>query len=110
MRRSRALPAVRAIARPSPTARDDTTTVRRISVGLDGIPSLRAACRRFGGGGMKLRPLALLATATRFLAACTQTPAARSPSPSQSAAAATTHQIPTPPHPAGPGPLVTRPV
>src|SRR2546427_2637761 len=98
MRRSSALPAVRAMARPSPTARDDSTAMRQLSVPLDGIPSERAACRRFGGGGMKLRPLALLVTATLLFATCTQTPAATSPSPSQSAAAPTATAAPTQPY------------
>ena len=46
---------------------------------------------------MKLRPLALLATATLLFAACTQTPTAPSPSPSQSAAA-TASAAPTQPY------------
>src|SRR2546428_4442157 len=90
MSRSRALPAVRAIARPSPTGRDDSTAMRRISVALDGIPSWRAACARFDGGGNKLRPLALLATASLLFAACTQTPAASSPTPTASQSTAPT--------------------
>jgi len=94
---------VRATARPSPTARDDNTTLRRISVLVDGIPSEEQdredrvgevvqpeIARALGeesitlGGNMKgksLRWLAGLVAVLLVAAACGGTPASSSPSP-----------------------------